>query len=149
MPLKCRPTRLAVWTREGKGMGSRTTGVTSFARVACALTLFVLTALTGCASGPPTAEELANADNGTPISQSDAQSRAQSWVMTQLKDPLSAQCNWGPVQRGWTRGAPIEGGSLYFGYRMEASINAKNSFGGYVGFKPYVFMFKNGDLEHV
>jgi len=32
---------------------------------------------------------------------------------------------------------------------MEASINAKNSFGGYVGFKPYVFMFKNGDLEHV
>lgn len=105
--------------------------------------------LVGCASGPPTAKELAAADYGSSITQSDAESKAKAFLRGTLKDPSSAEYDWGTVQRGYVRTAPIEGGKLIWGYKLDAQINAKNSFGGYTGFKPYVFMFKNGQLEGV
>lgn len=105
--------------------------------------------LIGCASGPPTAEQLANADYGTPISQVDAEAKATTWLRSVLKDPESAQIDWGQVEKGWARHAPIDGGGLIFGYKMDAQINARNSFGGYTGYKPYLFMFKDGELKNV
>jgi len=105
--------------------------------------------LVGCASGPPTAEEFAKADYGTPITQQAGQDKAQGWLKGVLKDPSSAQYDWGTVQQGWARTAPIEGGKLIFGYRLDAKINARNSFGGYNGYKPYLFIFKNGELDGV
>ncbi len=118
-------------------------------RILVALSLVLSLFLVGCASGPPTAEEFAKADYGTPITQQAAQDKAQSWLKGVLKDPSSAQYDWGTVQSGWARKAPIEGGKLIWGYRLEAKINARNSFGGYNGYKPYVFMFKNGELDGV
>jgi hypothetical protein len=102
-----------------------------------------------CASGPPTAEELASADYGTPISQLDAQNKARDWLKGYLKDPLSAQCDWKSVAPGWCRTSPITGGRMIFGYRLDAMINARNSFAAYTGYKPYWFIFKNGELEDV
>ena len=102
-----------------------------------------------CKSGPPTAEELANADYGNPISQEDAESLAEGWLNQYLKDPMSAQIQWQPVSPGWFRDAPIAGGGLNWGYKLDGSVNAKNSFGGYVGARPYYFMFYNGVLKHV
>ena len=32
---------------------------------------------------------------------------------------------------------------------LPADVNAKNSFGGYVGYKPYHFSFYNGILKNV
>ena len=102
--------------------------------------------LAACQTGPPTEEELASADYGTPITQEDAEARATSWLGTYLRDPESLRAHWEPVVKGWQRDF---GGQLYFGYRMVGSINAKNGFGGYVGAEPFVFLFHNGALAHV
>ncbi len=110
--------------------------------------LFVWT-LAGCAGGPPTAEQIAAADYGSPISQADAQAKATSYLKTTLKDPSSAQIDWDKVDKGWMRDAAIQGGQLYYGYKLDANVNAKNSFGGYVGYRKYMFLFQNGNLAHV
>ena len=110
---------------------------------------WMIVVFAGCATGPPTTEELAAADYGTMISQEDAEPLANAWLDTHLKDPLSAQKRWKPLYKGWLREAPIHGGSLRFGYRLEGEINARNSFGGYTGFKPYIFMFHNGKIVSI
>ena len=105
-----------------------------------------LLAVASCQTGPPTTDELAHANYGSPISQEDAQAKATAWLQATLKDPDSMRAEWSPVKQGWQRETL---GDLHFGYRMAASVNAKNSFGGYVGARPYVFMFSNGALAHV
>jgi hypothetical protein len=105
--------------------------------------------LNACALGPPTQEELTNADYGTPITQERAERLAKDFLSRQLKDPYSAQYQWGIVSTGWIRNAPIHGGGLVFGYKLDVSVNGKNSYGGYVGFKPYMFIFYNGSIKTV
>mgnify|MGYP005851583673 CR=1 FL=1 len=105
--------------------------------------------LVGCASGPPTAEQFANADYGTPITQTDAEAKATALVRTFLKDPDSALFDWDQVERGWVRDVSLFGGELSFGYILRGQINARNGFGGYTGYKPYLFMFKNGEIVEV
>ncbi|HXK40724.1 MAG TPA: hypothetical protein VJ046_01330 [Candidatus Paceibacterota bacterium] len=105
--------------------------------------------VSGCASAPPTNEELANADYGLPISQQEAEEKACIFLKRYLKDPDSAKIEWGTVQTGWIREAPILGGQLRFGYLLTANVNAKNSFGGYTGYKPYQFLFFNGSIVSV
>ena len=104
--------------------------------------------LFGCV-GPPSAKQLENADYGQPISTSDARNLASAWLNQNLKDPDSARIEWGQVYKSWFRDAPAFGGRLYWGYSINAQVNAKNSFGGYTGLKPYRFMFRDGVLEHV
>ncbi len=106
----------------------------------------MLTTLVACAATMPTQDQLAAADYGAPITQSAAEQQALGLLRTILKDPYSAQIEWSSVQTGWIREAPIHGGALRFGYILSASVNAKNSYGGYTGFKPYQFLFFNGDL---
>lgn len=110
---------------------------------------FALLVIGGCAGGPPTQEELAKADYGTPISQEDAQERALEFLKRVLKDPDSAKIDWSPVSPGWWREAPVHGGSLKFGYILNANINGKNSYGAYIGNKPYRFIFFNRTLTSV
>ena len=43
--------------------------------------------VSGCASAPPTNEELANADYGLPISQQEAEEKACIFLKRYLKDP--------------------------------------------------------------
>ena len=105
-----------------------------------------LLAVASCQTGPPTTDELAHADYGSPISQEDAQAKATAWLQATLKDPDSMRAEWSPVKQGWQRETL---GDLHFGYRMAASVNAKNSFGGYVGARPYVFLLLDGTLVHV
>jgi len=92
---------------------------------------------------------LASADYGNPIAQEGAQKLATEFLSNRLKDPLSAQYQWGVVYKGWIRNAPIHGAGLVFGYVLDVSVNAKNSFGGYVGFKQYRFVFYNGSIKTV
>lgn len=107
---------------------------------------FALAVISGCAGGPPSQEELTKADYGTPISQEDAQARALEFLKRVLKDPDSAKIDWSPVSPGWWREASAHGGGLKFGYILNANINGKNSYGAYIGYKPYRFMFFNGTL---
>ena len=111
--------------------------------------IFTMLLLSSCSFGPPTLENLSSADYGSPISQQDAEAQAQQFLRRYLKDPDSASYEWNPVYRGWMREAPIHGGGLKFGYILDGNINAKNSFGGYTGLKPYKFVFYNGNIVSV
>ena len=113
------------------------------------LASFIMLFLSACASGPPTQQQLATADYGAPISQKDAQDLATQFLFRILKDPYSAQYQWGSFDQGWIREAPMHGGRLVFGYKLDVSVNAKNSYGGYGGFKPYTFVFYNGSIKTV
>lgn len=118
-------------------------------RLPSTLIALIPVVLVGCASAPPTQQELASADYGRAISQQAAQDLAQTYLRGALKDPLSAQYEWGQVQRGWVKDSPLQGGKATFGYTLNVKINARNSFGGYVGFKPYMFVFRNEMLVQV
>jgi len=73
---------------------------------------------------------------------------AKNWVNDTLKDPFSAKYRFKskPV-KGYTRKAPISGGDPdIFGYIVYVEVNAKNSFGAYVGWKEYTLLIKNGNV---
>lgn len=117
--------------------------------LSCFLLVTISILLSGCAGGPPTQEELTTANYGAPITQEDAQRLASDFLKRVLKDPESARIEWSSVGPGWIREAPIQGGGLKFGYMLNAQVNGKNSYGAYIGYKPYRFMFLNGSLSDV
>jgi hypothetical protein len=83
------------------------------------------------------------------LSQEDAQRQAFEFLKRVLNDPDSASIDWSSVSPGWIREASFHGGGLKFGYVLNANINAKNSYGAYIGYKPYKFMFFNGTITSV
>lgn len=111
--------------------------------VMCAVVL-----LAACATGPlpsmfyePTKEELANADYGTyPSNYEDI---ARSFMSTRLKDPESARYRFTEQPRKAHTFARSRSEVRYI-YRVEVTINAKNSYGGYVGEHQYMFDIRNG-----
>jgi hypothetical protein len=52
-------------------------------------------------------------------------------------------------QHDWIRDAPIEGHQMHYGWGVLASVNAKNSYGGYTGFQTYHFLFRGEKVESV
>jgi len=101
--------------------------------------------LSGCAA-PPTQQEIASADYGTAISQADAETKAKEVLARTLKDPYTAQLAFGQLYKGYSLTAPLQGRKAAYGYMLDVMVNAKNSYGGYTGAKPYRFMFRNGLL---
>lgn len=100
--------------------------------------------LVGCASAP-TQKQIANADYGTPMSSSECKSLAGRAIANQLKDPRSAQFrDEQSCFTGWMSSVPILGLKAVFGYLQKGEVNGKNSFGGYVGFRPFMVLMKNG-----
>lgn len=71
---------------------------------------------------------------------------AKNIVLKQLKDPESAKFEeWSAprrdiIQQGFASPVPI------LVWITSVNVNAKNSYGGYVGFQPYFFAWKNGML---
>jgi hypothetical protein len=67
-------------------------------------------------------------------------------ILSSLKDPQSAQFQWGnnPIKEiiptDFTSPNPI------LVWVTSAQVNGKNSFGGYTGFKPYLFAWKDGKI---
>jgi len=106
------------------------------------LVLFVMligaVGLTGCATAP-TAEMLNAADYGIMPTTTFAKDSASTWIKMRLKDPDSAQITYGDIDRGWFREG--FGGKTRYAWRLPTSVNAKNSFGGYTGAKPWMFYF--------
>ena len=95
--------------------------------------------LAGCAA-MPTPEQIQSADYGHVVSQSAAEDAVKSFFSVYLKDPESARYDFGPVYKGYMYGSVLEGRKLKPGYLLEVTVNAKNSYGGYVGAKPYKFL---------
>ncbi len=117
-------------------------------RILCLFLAILLFA--GCTT-VPTANQLAAADYGMPIDQDRAELIASTWLDYHLRDPDSAIVDWTEAQRGWMNTSPVLPGigRNVFGYRLDATVNAKNAFGGYAGAKPYVFIFQDESLTHV
>ncbi len=97
----------------------------------------------GCAQ-PPTPEQVANADYGRQISYDEADTIVKNWFQTRLKDPQSAQYDIGSPNKGWWANSIVFGGGKFYGYIVDVSINAKNSYGGYTGNQAYKFVIKDG-----
>ncbi len=89
--------------------------------------------------GCVTDEKLASVD--FPAPPGEPQVQAQAYFERILKDPYSARFQFGPLVKGWVKDGLIAGGKTHFGWVQIVEINAKNSFGAYVGSKPHYLLF--------
>lgn len=105
--------------------------------------------LAGCAATVPTHEQQANAYYGELVKQEHAQEVAKAYFETRLKDPDTAQYRFDDLHSGWIKDAPISGGKFHFGFILPVKVNAKNSYGGYTGYKPYSLLFRDDKLVKV
>lgn len=103
--------------------------------------------LGGCTSAFKKPDQ--NADYG--ITPTNIREQVTTHFSQILKDPDSAKYNIGKPRKTYVNQGLIYGGTVAFtAYMVPVEVNAKNSFGGYVGFKPYMTFFKNGVLiKHV
>lgn len=96
-------------------------------------------ALTACAFQQPRSD----ADYGAVPG--DYQQLIVAYYQDILKDPESAKYKFELPQRAYgNTGLAYGGGVTWIGMAVRIQINAKNSFGGYTGFKPYTVFFTNG-----
>lgn len=98
-----------------------------------------------CASGP-TPEQLASADYGRDLTIAECESIAQSFIAESLKDPGSAQFRGGQCYRGNWGSVPVLGMGVEFGWIQKGQVNGKNAYGGYVGFRSYQVLIRNGSV---
>lgn len=110
--------------------------------------LLVAAMLTGCASAP-SQYDIATANYGAPIASWEAEKKATEFFSLYLKDPYSAQYQFSTVNRGYYVGNAFESRELTAGYMLIASVNAKNSYGGYTGAVEYRLIFHDGKLVRV
>lgn len=104
--------------------------------------------LAGCADGPPARPDglpLSVADAG-PMPDRDALIR--SYLRGYLKDPMSAQIEDVAGPTFTTMNASLLGPSAY-GWGVCFRVNAKNSYGGYVGFHEMALIWRDGRTERV
>ena len=104
--------------------------------------------LTSCATNPPvfTSQELATARYGQPLT-IDWQAAVKGWFLKKVTDPLSAQYTFNvPPHKGYIH-TPLSG--TIFAYFTVVRVNAKDSSGAYIGFLPYLFIFKNNHIIKV
>lgn len=105
----------------------------------------VLLLLAGCAAPQLSQTELANADYGRQATATECTSIAEDYIKATLKDPFSAQFVHGRAcYKGALKRSLMQGGSWVFGYLQEGTVNAKNSYGGYVGFRSYKALIRDG-----
>lgn len=113
-----------------------------------AISIALAVSLAGCMSMPrgPSGAELAEADYGAPIGGPEAEAIAREFMASTLKDPHSAEWRCGPTSPQYITDGVVYGGATHFGWGLECAINARNSFGGYTGFRTYQFLFRDGRL---
>jgi hypothetical protein len=94
----------------------------------------------------PTAEQIATAEYGAPLT-IDWQEAVKAWVFKNLEDPSSAQYIFKrPPQKGYIHTFL---NTTTFNYVTVVEINSKDSSGRYLGFMPYLFVFKNNHVINV
>ncbi len=94
--------------------------------------------LAGCAS-LPTSEEMANADYGQyPSSHEEV---VKDYLNMNLKDPTSVMYRNFTAPQKYYLGNRIDG--VQYGYLVCATLNAKNSYGAYTGYKTDAILIRN------
>ncbi len=109
--------------------------------------LFLISMIFGCTTPPqekPIADtvDTANADYGPPPTNYEA--LIKNWATDALKDSESARYVSISKPRKEFIIASLK---PVFGYSTCATINAKNSYGGYAGNQTYWFFIRNGKIE--
>jgi hypothetical protein len=107
--------------------------------------LLLVLVCAGCAS--ISTEEISHA-NFAPLPP-DYQQQIQAFMSGRLKDPYSATYAFAPAKKAFVQEGIAVGNRKLIGLVVPTNINAKNSFGGYVGAKLYYFMFADGQLYDV
>lgn len=107
--------------------------------VVCGVVMALL--IGGCGGPRMSQAEFDAADFGLSINQSRAQAIVQDYFASTLKDPSSAQYRNISVYKIYSDGV--------FGYLICASVNAKNVYGGYVGYQKYGLVTRNGKVIEV
>jgi hypothetical protein len=113
-------------------------------RMRSAATAILILILTGCTTMPvPNAA----ADYGAPPTNYVV--AVHAYFDSTMKDPTSVQ--YRDISQP-TKGYVAHGGGVLaskyvtYGWDVKATINAKNSYGGYVGFKTYTFLFRGDKI---
>ncbi|MBX3463222.1 MAG: hypothetical protein KF830_08625 [Planctomycetes bacterium] len=94
------------------------------------------------ASTTPATKEVEKAEFGAqPVG---VEKALREQILAALKDPESARIEFQAARPTWGRvvGQP----DTVFGWEVTAMVNAKNSYGGYTGAKPWSFMLRDGRL---
>ncbi|HMS26260.1 MAG TPA: hypothetical protein PKC80_02675 [Burkholderiaceae bacterium] len=111
---------------------------------------FVMLAIfSGCAVvTPPSQEQMLSADYGPIPTEDQIQRGIVSYLEPRLKDPDSALTkNITKPKKGYLTLTSIAAGSSYtYGWIVHFEVNAKNSYGGYVGYKEYSVVFRDGKV---
>lgn len=74
-----------------------------------------------------------------------AEAKARDFIERTLRDPESARYRFGTLTKAYGAYGVWNYSTPWSGYLLPVEVNAKNSFGGYVGFKPYVVFFHQGE----
>jgi hypothetical protein len=75
------------------------------------------------------------------------QEQIPGYFETILKDPESARYRYGTPFKGQINKGLISGGGIqWIGWVFPVQINAKNSFGGYTGYKTHYVLTTNGRI---
>lgn len=117
------------------------------AKIAVAAAVAML--LAGCATQQQE-QEARTLDIGPPPAVEVWQASVRAAFLENLKDPESGRFRMGCLVRGYMKNALLAGrsGMEYQGWMARVEVNAKNSFGGYTGFKPYiVFVRADGSMS--
>ena len=100
--------------------------------------------LFGCMS-TPSEKDLATVDFGSkPVNYEE---NIKNIIGAKLKDPFSAQYKFGNPRKGYRKGGLTF--DIAYGWIVPVQVNAKNSFGGYVGFENLYFMISGELIENV
>jgi hypothetical protein len=106
--------------------------------------LIFATAFAGCAS-LPSREEAASADYGA--FPNEYEQIVKSYYETRLKDPESVRYRSISHPKIFWLGSRFSGAR--YGYMVCATLNAKNSYGAYVGFKTDGLLIRDGAIIQV
>jgi hypothetical protein len=103
--------------------------------------------LTGCLASSPTKIQVESADYGAkPVFSTEV---IKAVIKMQLKDPDSAKIQGiTPFKREWYLNPENFNTQFAYAWMSCASVNAKNSYGAYTGYKSYVFFFRGENLVY-
>jgi len=115
--------------------------IQSMKRVA---TIVLIGMMAGCAQGPSPREN-ADADYGAPLSINYRE------TIRDHMDPTfffwrTAQYRFTKPYPGWFQDPEELGGEIHYGYKVDVLINARKQNGKYMGFEPYMFLFRDNML---
>ena len=121
-------------------------------RIFIILAVYLCIIAIGCAipfRGGPSKEEMDRADFGP--APTDCEKVIKKWMKDNLRDPFSAQIEEisQPEKSWWGQlGGLAVARDIKYGWVVTAKINAKNAYGGYIGFKKYWFYFRDGEIKY-